>query len=783
VGEAMFLKEFAIRRYGPLPDSGKIKPGRFNLFFGPNEDGKTLTIDALLKLLFGRGAASCFSGVTRVDENPEGYLIVDHDREIKLPENGTLTDLLGFSASEFGRVFVIRDSDLVIDKEGDFYRSMTARLTGIRTAEIEKIIYKIRDIGRVTPGGSFQNTEPYKFKDRYYRAEALLERVEPLPGRLNDEGFNSIEEELARLAEERKVSSEKLSHYSAARMRELYEKGCEALKRLTSARAEADNLSQYNQDDYERWHKALTALAYLRAERKRLDDGIKRTVTEISSVRSSCNELELENKKLERILNNASKSLPRLLEQGEGQQVKLKQLKSLVGGRVISIFSLIALVSFFISLVGIIIKSHWLLHLVAGLSFFTLLALVIVHLVLKIRQARYSALHEVICLEAEKLGFKAESVGSVRSAYGALERDYAEAVERLARAAEDAAWLQKDYERLRTELELNRQSVSREEEKITSISRTFAVATAEEFKALLDRKSKMESEIRNQQNMLKSHFDSGTGYIPVEPDIAYWEEKVEALNIYSDAAPGLRYEQKIVDYLKETLRAQELKADELKNLLAGQVQELRDLEKDFNELMRFEGEDYLPCQTSLDLEVLIDKLKEWIESHRQKVAGARLAIEIFEELKAEEEAKVTTLFGYDSAVSLNFKQMTGGRYVSVYFRGGEYPITVETVCGKELKASQLSGGTYDQLYFSIRLALGEKLLKGGRGFFILDDPFIKADSERLLSMLGVLDRICDEGWQIFYFSAKDEVKELLSGKIAAGKVKEYNVGLRQSYPA
>lgn len=774
----MLLKEFAIRRYGPLPDSGKIRTGRFNLFFGPNEDGKTLTIDALLKLLFGRGAASCFSGVTRVEENPEGYLVIDSGREIKLPESGTLTDLFGFSASEFGRVFVIRDSDLVIDKEGDFYRSMTARLTGIRTTEIVKIISKIRELGRVTPGGSFQNTEPYKFKDRWCRAESLLARIEFLPERLDEKKFNSIEEELARLAEERKTSNEKLSQYSAARMRELYEKGREALRRLTSARAEADNLSSYKQDDYERWHKALSALAYLKTERERLDDDLNRTLTEISSIRASYNELELDHKKLERILNNASKTLPELLEQGEGQQVKIRQLKKLSGGKVISLFSLIALVVFFISLAGSIIRPYWLFHLITGLSFFTLLALGIMHLVLKIKRARFSALHDIICFEAEKLGFKAENAGAVRFAYGALENEYAEAVERLARAAKDAAWLQKDYERLRTELELNRQRVSREEEQITVISRNNAVSTAEEFKALLDRKSKMESEIRNQQNILKSHFESGSGHITVEPDIFYWQEKVEALKIYSDAAPGLQYEQKNVEYLKEMLSAQELKADELKTLLAGQEQELRELEKEFNELMRFEGEDYLPCQTSLDLEVLIDKLKEWMENHRLNVAAARLATEIFEELKAEEESRITTLFGFDSAVSRNFREITGGRYVSVNFRGGEYPITVETVRGKELQANQLSGGTYDQLYFSIRLALGEKLLKGGRGFFILDDPFIKADSERLLSMLMMLDRICGEGWQILYFSAKDEVKEALSEKIEAGEVKEFKVGLK-----
>lgn len=779
----MFLKEFAIRRYGPLPDSGKIRPVKFNLFFGPNEDGKTLTIDALLKLLFGRGVATCFSGVTRVEENPEGYLIIDDNKEIKLPESGTVSELFGFSAAEFGRVFVIRNSDLSINKEGDFYRTMTARLTGIRTAEIEKIIYNLRDIGRVTPGGSFQNTEPYKFKDRYARAEALLERVKFLPEHLNEEGFNSIEEELARLAEERKTANGKITLFSAAQMRALYEKGREALKCLIWARSEADKLSAYRQDDYETWQKALSALAHLGTERKRLEDDYNKTIAELSSARTIYNELALENKKLERLLTSLRASLPRLLEQGEGQQVTLKQLKSLLGGKVISLSFLIALFAFFTSLVGLVIRLHWLLYLIAGISLLTLVVLGIMHLVLKVRQARFAALKETICLEAEKLSLEAENASAVRSAYSALERELSEMADRLARAEKEVAWLQKDYERLRTELEQNRKCVIREEEFIVSTSRDYAVSTPEEFKAQLQRKSKLKSEIINQQNLLNSHFENGAGNIYMEPDISYWEEKVEALSSYSDAAPGVLYDQKIVDSLKEAVAAIEKKAEELKTLHEGQAQELRDLEKEFNELMQFDSEDYLPCQTGLDLEVLIDKLKAWIESNNLNVAGARLAIELFEELKTEEESRVSTLFGPESPVSLNFKEITGGKYVSVNFRGGEHLLSVESARGTELSANQLSGGTYDQLYFSIRLALGEKLLKGGRGFFILDDPFVKADSARLSSMLGMLNRICSEGWQILYFSSKDEVKEALSGKIAAGEVKEFSVGLRQNEQA
>uniref|UniRef100_A0A7C2P150 Uncharacterized protein n=1 Tax=candidate division WOR-3 bacterium TaxID=2052148 RepID=A0A7C2P150_UNCW3 len=43
----------------------------------------------------------------------------------------------------------------------------------------------------------------------------------------------------------------------------------------------------------------------------------------------------------------------------------------------------------------------------------------------------------------------------------------------------------------------------------------------------------------------------------------------------------------------------------------------------------------------------------------------------------------------------------------------------------------------------------------------LYDPFIKSDGERLKRELDLLVEISKDGWQILYFSCKDEVKDYL----------------------
>ena len=57
----------------------------------------------------------------------------------------------------------------------------------------------------------------------------------------------------------------------------------------------------------------------------------------------------------------------------------------------------------------------------------------------------------------------------------------------------------------------------------------------------------------------------------------------------------------------------------------------------------------------------------------------------------------------------------------------------------------------------------------------MDDPFIKADPERLRRQLAMLKRICKQGWQVIYFSAKGEVKDALAKDIQKGLVNYYEI--------
>ena len=76
---------------------------------------------------------------------------------------------------------------------------------------------------------------------------------------------------------------------------------------------------------------------------------------------------------------------------------------------------------------------------------------------------------------------------------------------------------------------------------------------------------------------------------------------------------------------------------------------------------------------------------------------------------------------------------------------------------------------------AIRLAIGEKLVKKKNGFFIMDDPFIKASPDRLKRQIGMLRRISQSGWQIIYFTAKGEVKEALRKDIDSARINYFEI--------
>jgi exonuclease SbcC len=131
-------------------------------------------------------------------------------------------------------------------------------------------------------------------------------------------------------------------------------------------------------------------------------------------------------------------------------------------------------------------------------------------------------------------------------------------------------------------------------------------------------------------------------------------------------------------------------------------------------------------------------------------------------LEGEEEAKISVLFGEDSATSQIFEDVTVKRYDTVRYNHEDKTIIVMRPSGQSLTAEKLSKGAFDQLYLSIRIDLAQRLLQGRKGFFVMDDAFLSSSSKRFKEQLKLLEKLSSMGWQIVHFTVKDEDTKLLS---------------------
>jgi len=289
----MKIKEFSIMRYGPLPNTGRISLHNFNLFFGRNEDGKTLTIDALVKLLLQRNIKD-FERIDRVEESPEGYVIVEDDKgkEVKLPEKGNLTRFVDLTPSECRNIFIIRDSDLSIARESEFYTTVTDRLMGLRTEELSKIKEILRENGKITPSGMFRDVKDEKLKTRIEEAENLIEEIDTRFEEIERENFDELEEEYVRYREEIDRIKQQIESLEDARKREKYEKGKEALNKLKDALEKFKDLEIYNEDDEQLWRDCEKDINTYTGEKEKLFAELKGNEKEIKEIGEKLSEKE-----------------------------------------------------------------------------------------------------------------------------------------------------------------------------------------------------------------------------------------------------------------------------------------------------------------------------------------------------------------------------------------------------------------------------------------------------------------------------------------------------------
>lgn len=145
---------------------------------------------------------------------------------------------------------------------------------------------------------------------------------------------------------------------------------------------------------------------------------------------------------------------------------------------------------------------------------------------------------------------------------------------------------------------------------------------------------------------------------------------------------------------------------------------------------------------------------EKAEEQERELEAVRLAMgtikslsdEIYQESARKLNERISGILG----------EITGGKYTSV-FLDANMEVRINTP-EKLLSIAQVSRGTMDQIYFALRMAVGEVLCAGEPVPVILDDAFAMYDDERLERTLKWLKK---SGRQVILFTCHKRERELL----------------------
>lgn len=160
---------------------------------------------------------------------------------------------------------------------------------------------------------------------------------------------------------------------------------------------------------------------------------------------------------------------------------------------------------------------------------------------------------------------------------------------------------------------------------------------------------------------------------------------------------------------------------------------------------------------------LLESLEEMREQEEEargqelEIEAVRLAMgtikslsdEIYQESARKLNERISAILG----------EITGGKYTSI-FLDANMEVRINTP-QKLLSLAQVSRGTMDQIYFALRMAVGEMLCQGEPVPVLLDDAFAMYDDDRLERTLNWLKK---SGRQVILFTCHKREQELLAPK-------------------
>lgn len=755
----MRLAEFQVDRYGPLPRITQECNGTLEVVYGPNESGKTLLLEALLKLV-DPGIEGVMGGVNRVDESPQGHVVLETgDGETVLGDGTVLSDLAPIDPIHLRNIFVVRDSDLRLEDHHQFYDSVTEQIGDLHTSEIEAIQSALEDRGRLTPrnrnvSSAAGHNDAGTVRDEARRvAEEIREYVKETRTEASDE----LESDLVTARTERRRverEAENLELAETAAEHDRLADRLETVERTTEALTDLADVSQADFEELQGLHQSIETderhIAELETEIEELEEEIDEKHEAVGATEDEIQPLA----DRESEIDDLSRDLDADREQtdettGAERSMRMARLVTGLGLGLGGLTSLWGVVQGSGQLLPGVL---FLLVGLGGLAWYYLS---------QRKLAERERRRESLLRAARDAGLAVDDVSDIRPAIEGFRNDLSTKRERKQRLENEIEVTRAELENRREDLSTRRDSLSQNRERTDELLREAGVSDLEEYRELLGRTDDLEQERSKAAQSLEDAFGDPNGET-FEERIEFWESELEAIveDVDLEGVDPGEYDEERHEDLREELDRLEARIEELETDLDSHQRQIDGFGRRARELDTHPFVDEqvtLEAQTTDGLEQLAADLEGVADRIDRDARISKEALDIFDDLHDEEEEKITDLFEPDGRATEVFQRITDGRYQQVSYDPDARTLEVHRDTGQVLATSELSHGTREQLYLAARVALAEQLLDAEPGFFLMDDAFLPADRERLTEGFRVLQELADEGWQVLYLTAKEEV--------------------------
>jgi DNA repair exonuclease SbcCD ATPase subunit len=588
--------------------------------------------------------------------------------------------------------------------------------------------------------------------------------IRALKESLQTDGYDELEAEIVGVRERLARLSDEIEIHRKAEEVKRFKKARRTLADLRRMLNTIKRFKHFDAAELQRWQE-------LDLKRKRYQDDLRSDKKELEKtdkdIRSAAGELAAHEAKAKKAADHLRRIEAEFRPKIDAYQYERAEFRR--GEPQSSLYRrgiIVAGAVFVLAVVGYLVRPG---NLLAGLGGLALLAGILIAIMLRNLRKSEGALQatiEGLYTESKRYGIKAKSVDELISAVGDLEDEVRSLEQELHVEKADVENLRREKARIENRIKSHNDHVGEVDAEIIALQASTHKDTAADYQAVLDRRTKTEASAAAKQDILREMFPTeATG----EAALDEWKARIESQLREADEQQLAEYDAETVAALKDEVGVLKERRQKLEVGLKEGSRRLHSIEVKARELGVLAEPQ--PCRTTQELDHLGGLIEEYCRGIEEEKKTAQEAVRIFQAIDDEEKTRVGDLFGPESSVSRHVRAITDGRYQAAFYdlrKNAVYLIDGE---GERTPVHCLSGGAYDQLYLSIRLSIAERILGDDKGFLILDDPFVKADIDRLGRMMKMLRKLVGDGWQVLYFSAKEEVANTLRDDINSGKVK------------